>query len=207
VKVPSGKHTPGRAPSSFILSPAAQANYWMDAANDNPSIIADARSGESPKYVYVYPEIDPKMMADIHIALSRLVVDLAWFLIYSTWSGYSEWVSGQVVVGRGQHCANSSLHWCCLRAYRMQTTLLLTTSCYEYQCAHPTPSISILAQQCSVYVLDASMGVAHSEKKNCSHSIHVNTPCGICVLSAFGKSDVCILCSQDTAVSLFPSVQ
>ena len=73
MKVPSGKHTPGRAPGSFILSPTVQANYWMDAANDDASIIADARSGGSPN-VYVYPEIDPKMMADIHIALSRLVV-------------------------------------------------------------------------------------------------------------------------------------
>ena len=70
MKVPSGKHIPGRATGSFILSPTMQANHWMDATNDDPSIIADARSGGSPN---VYPEIAPKMMADIQTALSRLV--------------------------------------------------------------------------------------------------------------------------------------
>jgi len=50
LKVPSGKHIPGRATGSFILSPTMQANYWMDATNDDPSIIADARSGDYQMY-------------------------------------------------------------------------------------------------------------------------------------------------------------
>jgi len=38
-QVPSGKHISGRATGSFILSPTMQANYWMDATNDDPSMI------------------------------------------------------------------------------------------------------------------------------------------------------------------------
>ena len=42
----------------------------MDATNDDPRVIADARSGGSP---HMHPKVDPKMMADVQTALSRLV--------------------------------------------------------------------------------------------------------------------------------------
>ena len=47
-----------------------QATFWVDTTNEDPSIIADARSGGSP---HTYTNIDPKMMADIRTVVSRLV--------------------------------------------------------------------------------------------------------------------------------------
>lgn len=52
----------------FVLS--LQANFWVDATNDDPNTIADARSGGTP---HTYTNADPKMMVDIQTALSRLV--------------------------------------------------------------------------------------------------------------------------------------
>jgi len=52
------------------------------------------------------------------------------------------------------------------------------------------------------------MGVAHSEKRNSSHSTHFDTPCGVCSIHTLAEESLMfICCSQDRDFSMFQPMQ
>ena len=55
----------------------SQASFWKDATDENESTHTDARRGGA-----LCTNIHPKMMADIQIAVSRLIAKADWELHY-----------------------------------------------------------------------------------------------------------------------------